>query len=72
MKRNVTPTVYLALNISQSARAFGLRSEHIRQELLQGRLVARMVGARKLIAISDLQEWFKTFPRAVTKPKTRG
>jgi excisionase family DNA binding protein len=73
MRRNVTPTILLALNISQAARAFGtgLRSEHIRQLILEGKIVARMVGNRRLIAVADLQRWFESLPIAPVKPKTK-
>lgn len=51
MRRNVTPVCYLALNVSQAARSLNLRSEHIRQALLEGKLIARQFGNRRMIAI---------------------
>jgi hypothetical protein len=74
MRRSVLPTVLLALNISQAARAFGtgLRTEHIRQLLLEGKLTARTFHGRKLISVADLQAWFESLPIApVSKPKRK-
>ena len=71
MKRGIPPTIMLALNISQAARSIsGLRTEHIRQAILEGKLIARQFGNRRLIAIGGeggLQNWLESFPKAKTK-----
>jgi hypothetical protein len=68
------PVILLALNVSQASRAFGtgLRTEHIRQLILEGKLTARAFHGRKLISVADLQRWFESLPIApVLKPKTK-
>lgn len=67
MRRNIVPTVVLVLNISQAARALCLRTEHIRQFILEGRLICRQFGNRRMIAIGGeggLQNLIESFPLA--------
>ncbi|WP_079599713.1 hypothetical protein [Bradyrhizobium erythrophlei] len=62
----------MALSISASARALGIRSEHIQAALENGDLVCRSLGPRRRIAVfgeGGLQEWFLTWPRYTKKMK---
>lgn len=67
MPRNSTkPVIMLALSISASARALGIRSEDIQTALENGSLVCRSFGARRRIAVfgeGGLQAWFESWPR---------
>ena len=74
MPRSNTPTVKLCLTTSQAALSLNLRPEHIRQATLEGKIIARQFGARRLIAIGGeggLQQWLESWPIAVTKPKPK-
>ena len=73
MPRNTTPpAIVLALSISASGRALGVRSEAIQQQLENGNLVCRSFGPRRRIPVfgpGGLQEWFNSWPRYTKKMK---
>ena len=41
----------------------GLHSRHIYLAIREGRLVARQVGARSLISVEALKQWFDSLPK---------
>jgi hypothetical protein len=63
------PVLKLALSISASALALGVKPDHISDALESGELVCRVLpGGRKRIPVFGqfgLSEWFDRFPRYV-------
>lgn len=58
----------LALSPAQIARALGIRAEVVQENILMGRLgPVRQIGVRKRIAVSDVMNWFSTWPVAKRK-----
>ena len=67
------PVVKLALSISASAIALGVKPSHIHDALESGELVCRLLpGGQKRIPVFGqfgLSEWFDRFPRYVRPMK---
>jgi hypothetical protein len=56
---------FLALSPASAARALGIRAEVVQDAILTGRLgPVRQCGVRKRIAVSDIINWFETWPLA--------
>jgi excisionase family DNA binding protein len=53
----------LLLGVAEAAEATSIGATKIRQEIAAGRLVARRVGDRVLIAVEDLRSWIDDLPR---------
>jgi excisionase family DNA binding protein len=70
MPSPVTPTSLIAVSPQQAAAALGLHVECIYEALRDRRLVARMYGTKRRIAVSDLIDWQRSWPEAAP-PKAR-
>ncbi len=55
----------ISLSVIEAAEAAGIGATLLREEIAAGRLVARRVGRRVLIAVDDLQRWIQDAPRAM-------
>jgi excisionase family DNA binding protein len=62
--RKVQPQCKLALSPTQSAAALGVHVSVVYEALRNRRLVARMYGTRRRIAVRDLLEWHDSLPEA--------
>jgi excisionase family DNA binding protein len=60
----------LAVSIEDAVTASGLGRSKVYEEIRDGRLVARKVGKRTLILMTDLQAWLEAFPKIA--PKQQG
>jgi hypothetical protein len=72
MPRRTTPTVLLALNPAEAARAFGLLVRRVYAAIDSGELIVRQLGTQRRIAVfgdGGLQQWFESWPQAATKKR---
>ena len=53
----------IALSPAEACEVAGVGMTKLREEIAAGRLVARKVGARVLIAVEDLRSWIDNLPR---------
>jgi excisionase family DNA binding protein len=53
----------VSLSVVEAAEAAGIGATLLRKEIASGRLVARRVGKRVLIAVEDLRMWLDNAPR---------
>ena len=60
----------LAVSIEGAIKASGLGRSKIYDEIRDGRLLARKVGKRTLILMTDLKAWLAAFPTIT--PKQQG
>jgi hypothetical protein len=66
----VRPEITLALSLSATARALGIRLERVQQAILEGKLIVRTCGRKQRIAVfgeGGIQEWFQSWPRKVPR-----
>jgi excisionase family DNA binding protein len=54
----------VALTVEEAAKAAGVGRTTIFFELRNGRLKARKVGRRTVIAVADLHAWLEALPRS--------
>lgn len=52
----------IAFSVNEAAEAVGIGLTKLNEEIVSGRLVARKLGKRTLIAVADLENWFATLP----------
>jgi len=53
-------------SVNEAAKAAGIGLTKLREEIAAERLVARKLGKRTLIKISDLESWAANLPQAET------
>jgi excisionase family DNA binding protein len=53
----------MAMSVAEAAEVAGIGTTKLREEIATGRLVARKMGARVLIAVEDLRNWIDNLPR---------
>jgi excisionase family DNA binding protein len=53
----------IAFSEDEASESAGIGKTKLREEIAEGRLVARRVGARVIIAAEDLQTWLSNLPR---------
>jgi excisionase family DNA binding protein len=53
----------VSVNVVEAAEAAGVGTTAVRAEIAAGRLVARRMGKRVLIAVDDLRRWIDDLPR---------
>jgi excisionase family DNA binding protein len=54
----------ISFSVNEAAEAAGIGLTKLREEIASKRLVARKVGKRTLINVSDLEAWAASLPRA--------
>ena len=54
----------LAFSVSELALRCGVGRTKIYEEIKAGRLIARKLGSRTLIALSDVEKWLKALPQS--------
>jgi excisionase family DNA binding protein len=52
------------LSVNEAAEAAGIGLTKLRQEIAAKRLIARKLGKRTLINVSDLKAWAENLPQA--------
>lgn len=52
-----------ALSIAEFAQQYGIGRSSTYEELKAGRLRARKIGKRTVIAVDDAEEWLRNLPR---------
>jgi hypothetical protein len=68
MPRNTTrPEIMLALSPSATARALGIKIERVNAAIDAGDLIVRRLGAKRKIAVWQIQSWFESWPLAKRK-----
>jgi excisionase family DNA binding protein len=53
----------MAMSPAEAAQVAGIGTTLLREEIAAGRLTARKVGARVLIAVEDLRAWLDNLPK---------
>jgi excisionase family DNA binding protein len=53
----------MLLGVAEAAEAASIGPTKIREEIAAGRLIARRMGKRVLIAVEDLRSWIDDLPR---------
>jgi len=53
----------ISLSVVEAAEAAGIGATLLREEIAAGRLVARRLGRRVVIAVDDLHRWIQDLPR---------
>jgi hypothetical protein len=64
MPKKVEPVALVLLSPMQAAAALQIPPAAIYEALRTRRLVARMYGARRRIAVAELLRWYETWPEA--------
>ena len=54
----------MAFNVEEASEVSGFGQSTIRKEIAQGRLKAKRLGARLIVAAPDLADWLKSLPDA--------
>lgn len=54
----------ISYSVNEAARAAGIGLTKLREEIAAKRLVARKLGKRTLINVSDLESWAANLPQA--------
>jgi excisionase family DNA binding protein len=55
----------IAFSVDEAAESAGVGQTKLREEIRQGRLVARKVGKRTIITAPDLEAWAAQLPKHV-------
>jgi excisionase family DNA binding protein len=53
----------ISLSVDEAATAAGIGQTKLREEINAGRLIARKLGKRTLIAMTDLETWIANLPQ---------
>jgi excisionase family DNA binding protein len=53
----------ISLGVPEAAKATGIGQTKLREEITAGRLIARKLGKRTLIAMVDLENWIANLPQ---------
>jgi excisionase family DNA binding protein len=61
----------IAYSVDEAAQRVGIGPTKLREEIREGRLVARKVGKRTLITASDLAAWAHRLPKRSTDDSWR-
>jgi len=69
MQQDISPTERIrrarqrALSIKEFSEQYGIGRSSVYEELKAGRLRARKIGKRTIIAIDDAEEWLRNLPK---------
>jgi excisionase family DNA binding protein len=53
----------ISMGVDEAAKAAGIGQTKLREEISAGRLIARKLGKRTLIAMADLETWIANLPQ---------
>jgi excisionase family DNA binding protein len=62
-RKELTMENRISLSPAEACQIAGIGMTQLREEIAEGRLVARRMGRRVLIAVADLRLWLDNLPR---------